>query len=218
MKELNFVGLILLILLSFTVVGCKSQDQSKTTDENKTVETEITKDNTENDTSKKYQNTPEAQKILEANQKEDKEKDNTEIDKRYKEVDKSKLDYDATYSSYTYCETKNGFVGSGGDTPGIDNKKYKNILKNYTYAQLVNPTNVTYKDAIKLAKSVLPDDIKEIRKKYDSSTCITYIFYSSNQGNFILGLAYPHADTDNFTPTSDKDIVVGIDYMKEITE
>jgi len=87
-----------------------------------------------------------------------------------------------------------------------------------TYASEVNPTNITYEDAINLAKSVLPDDIKEIRKKYDNSTTKTYIVCSSNQGNFVVGLAYDHQDTDNFIPVSDKDIIIGIDYMKEIVQ
>ncbi|BCZ45755.1 hypothetical protein psyc5s11_18220 [Clostridium gelidum] len=216
MKKLKFTGLIILFILSITAIGCKSQDKPKTAANNNTVETN--RNNTENDTSKKYQNTPEAQKILEANQEEDKEKDNTKIDKSYKEVDKSTLDYNTTSSSSTYCETEDSFVGSNADIAPIDNKKYKEILKDYTYACEVNPTNVTYENAIKLAKSVLPDDIKEIRKKYDSSTTKTYIVYSSRQGNFVLGLAYPYSDTDNFIPSSDKDIVVGIDYMKEILE
>ena len=100
MKKLKFTGLIILFILSVAAIGCTSQDNSKTAANNNTVETN--KNNTENDTSKKYQNTPEAQKILKANQEEDKEKDNTKIDNRYKEVDKSKLDYDGAYSSIIF--------------------------------------------------------------------------------------------------------------------
>lgn len=216
MKKLKLTGLIILLILSITAIGCTSQDTIKTTAKNNTVETN--KNNTENDTSKKYQNTPEAQKILEANQEEDNEKDNTKIDKRYKEVDKSTLDYNTSYSSSIYYETKDSIVGSNADIPPIDNKKYKEILKDYTYAGEVNPTKVTYEDAIKLAKSVLPYDIKEIRKKYDSSTTKTYIIYSSEQGNFIVGFAYDYKEshTNGFISTATHNIVVGIDYMKEI--
>jgi len=209
-KKLKFTGLIILLILSITAIGCKSQD--KTTANNNTVET--TKNNTENDNFETRVNSPKDQAIFEENE----EKDNTKIDKRYKEVDKSTLDYSTTSSSSTYYETKDSFVGSHADIPPIDNKKYKEILKDYTYACEVNPTKVTYEDAIKLAKSVLPNDIKEIRKKYDNSTCRTHIVYSSSQGNFVLGLAYPYNDTDKFIPSSDKDTVVGIDYMKEILE
>lgn len=217
MKKMLFTILrVMLVLL--TAIGCKSQGQSKTTDENETVKTEITKDNTENSTSNKYQNTPKAQKILEANQEEDKKKDNTEIDKKYKEIDKYNLDYNANYSSTTYYEIENGFAGSESGIPSINNTKYMEILKDYTYASEVNPTNVTYEDAIKLSKSVLPDDIKEIRKKYDSTTTKTSIVYSSSQGNFVVGISYDYAQahTDGFIPSSYKNTVVGIDYMKEI--
>ena len=214
MKKLKFTGLIILLILSITAIGCTSQDNSKTTannTKNNTVETN--KNNTKNNTSKKYQNTPEAQKILEENQEE-----NNEKDKRYKKIDKATLDYNTTYSSSTYYETEDCFAGSHADIPAIDNKKYKEILKDYTYASEVNPTKVTYEDAIKLAKSVLPYDIKEIRKKYDSATTKTYIVYSSEQGNFIVGFAYDYKEshTDGFIPTDTKNIVVGIDYMKEI--
>lgn len=212
MKKLNFLGLIFLILLSFTAIGCTSQDKSKTEIENNTIETN--KNNTDSDNLDIRVNSPRDQAIFEENE----EKDNTEIDKRYKEVDKSKLDYNATYSSSTYYETENGFVGSKSGISSLDNKIYKEILKDYTYACEVNPTKVTYKDAIKLAKSVLPDDIKEIRKNYDSSTTKTYLVFSSSQGNFIVGISYDYKEShaDGFIPNSDKDIVVGIDYMNEI--
>ncbi|MFT8350620.1 hypothetical protein [Clostridium saccharoperbutylacetonicum] len=36
------------------------------------------------------------------------------------------------------------------------------ILKDCTYASEVNPTKIPYSEAVKLAKSILPDDIKEV--------------------------------------------------------
>lgn len=220
MKKLNYITLTTLLLLSFTVIGCKPIIQNQTATENQTAveneSAETNKNTTENDNSETRRNSPKDQAIFEENE----ERDNTELDKRYKEVDKSKLNYHESYSSSTYYETENSFVGSEAGIPNVDNKKYIRILDDYTYAMLLNPTNVTYEDAIKLAKSVLPDDIKEIRKKYDNSMGKTYIVYSSSQGNFILGLAYDYDEShsDGFIPDSKNNTVVGIDYMKEIIE
>ncbi|GEQ23526.1 hypothetical protein CBU02nite_40320 [Clostridium butyricum] len=220
MKKFNYIILTALLLLSFTATGCKSTVQNGTATENQTTtgdeSPKTSRDATENDNSETRGNSPRDQSIFEENE----ERDNTEIDKRYKEVDKSKLNYDKSYSSLTYYETENSFVGSEAGIPNIDNKKYKDILIDYTYARDVNPTKVTYEDAIKLAKSVLPNDIKEIRNKYDNSTGKTYIVYSSNQGNFVLGLAYDYDESHNsgFTPNSKNNTIVGINYMKEITE
>jgi len=214
LKKLNYIILTTLLLLSFTAIGCKSIVQNQTATESQSTETN--KNTAENDNSETRRNSPRDQAIFEENE----ERDNIELDKRYKEVDKSKLDYKWTDSSSTYCETKNSFVGSEAGILSVDNKKYIRILDDYTYAMLLNPTNVTYEDAIKLAKSVLPDDIKEIRKKYDNSMGKTYIVYSSSQGNFILGLAYDYDEShsDGFIPNSKNSTVVGIDYMKEIIE
>ena len=219
MKKFNYIIMTVLLLLSFTATGCKSTVQNGTDTENQTTtedkSPETNKNATENDNFETRGNSPRDQAIFEENE----ERDNTELDKRYKEVDKSKLNYDKAYSSLTYYETENSFVGSEAGIPNVDNRKYKNILSDYTYASEVNPTKVTYEDAIKLAKSVLPDDIKEIQKKYDSETVKTYITYSSSQGNFVVGFSYDYnqSHTDSFNPDSDKDIIVGIDYMKEIS-
>jgi hypothetical protein len=215
-KKLKFIGLIILLLLPIEAISCTSQDNSKTT-ANNTIEKN--KNNTENDTSKKYQNTPEAQKILEANQREDNEKDNTNIDKRYRYLDKSKLDYNNGYSSNTYYETKESFVGSEAGIPKINNKKYMEILKDYTYASEVNPTKIPYSEAVKLAKSILPDDIKEVQKKYDKDTSTTYVSYSSSKGNFVVGFSYDydHSQASGFNPNSDNEIIVGIHYLKQIS-
>lgn len=220
MKKFNYIALAILIIVSFTAIGCSSigknenADKNQTTSENKTEES--SKDTDKNDNFETRGNSPRDQAIFEENE----ERDNTKIDKRYKEVDKSKLSYDEANSSLTYYETKNSFVGSEAGIPSVDNKKYKDILTDYTYASEVNPTKITYEDAIKLAKSVLPNDIKEIRNKYDNSTGKTYIVYSSNQCNFVLGLAYDYDESHNsdFTPNSKNNTIIGIDYMKEITK
>lgn len=133
MKKLTSILLVILAILSITAIGCKSQNQSKTTVENKS----------ETDNFETRVNSPKDQAIFEENE----EKDNTEINNRYKNVNKSKIDYTKSYSSKTY------------------------------------------------------------------------ITYSSGQGNFVVGFSYDYnqSHTDSFNPDSDKDIIVGIDYMKEIS-
>lgn len=213
MKKLNYIILTTFLLLSFTAIGCnQTATEKQTIVENESAETN--KNTTENDNSETRRNSPKDQAIFEENE----ERDNTELDKRYKEVDKSKLNYDESYSSIDYYETEKSFVGSEAGMPNVDNKKYKKTLNDYTYASEINPTKVTYEDAVKLAKSVLPNDIKEIRNKYDNSIGKTYIVYSSSQGNFILGLVYDYdqSHSDGFIPASKSNTVVGIDYMKEI--
>lgn len=73
-------------------------------------------------------------------------------------------------------------------------------------------------DAMKLIKSVLPDDISELRRKYDESTQHTCIVYNTTQGNFVASVAYDleQAQSNKFDPNNLDDIIVGISYMKEI--
>jgi hypothetical protein len=138
------------------------------------------------------------------------------IEQRYEEVNKSKLSYEITPNMNTY-ETENSFVGTTllGEIPRYDDKTYGHVLEDFTYYSEENPTNVSYEKALELASSVLPDDIKEERVKYDEEVGKSYIVYSSSQGNFVLGLVHGFNE-DNIT--YNKDRVVGIDYQKEIVE
>ena len=131
-----------------------------------------------------------------------------------------KNDYNNGYSSNTYYETKESFVGSEAAIPKINNKKYMEILKDYTYASEVNPTKIPYSEAVKLTKSILPDDIKEVQKKYDKDTSTTYVSYSSSKGNFVVGFSYDYdtSQASGFNPNSDNEIIVGIHYLKQISE
>ncbi|WP_461613891.1 hypothetical protein [Clostridium sp. Marseille-QA1073] len=189
MKKFKFI-LSILILILFVLIGCQSNRKEKP-DIDKTAVGNFesyTKNETVND----------------------------KISKRYEEVKKETLSYEIESSDYHYYETKNSFVSSEAGLPNVDNKKYGQILSEYMYAAEVNPTKVSYNDAIKLAYKVLPDDIKEQRTKYDETVKKTYIVYSSSQGNFVLGLCHRYMVDES--GTEDKNIVVGIDYMKEIIE
>ncbi|ARC83149.1 hypothetical protein U732_118 [Clostridium argentinense CDC 2741] len=184
MKKFKFV-LSILILIPFVLIGCKSNIKEEPNMDKATTGNfeSYTKNETVND----------------------------KISKRYEEVKKETLSYEIEFSDHHYYETKNSFVGSEAGLPNVDNKEYGQILSEYMYAAEVNPTKISYNDAIKLAHKVLPDDIKEQRTKYDDTVKKTYIVYSSSQGNFVLGLCHESS-------TEDKNIVVGIDYMKEIIE
>lgn len=143
--------------------------------------------------------------------------ESTNIEERYKLVNKENLKYTVKESNYYFYETANAFVESGlsSEIPNIDNKTYGNILTSYTYASEVNPTNVPYETAISLVKSILPDDIKEERIKHDPYSEKYYIVYSSSLGNFIVGLVPEDPMNPTNSPLSSKNIV-GINYMKEI--
>jgi hypothetical protein len=137
----------------------------------------------------------------------------TTIEQRYENVNKAELSYEITSSAIFY-ETKNSIVGIDllEKIPSYDNKRYGQILTDFTYFSEENPTNVSYEEALKLAASVLPDDIKEERIKYDEEVGKNYIVYSSSKGTFILGLCHGLNKNDS---NYNKDIIVGIDYMKE---
>lgn len=144
--------------------------------------------------------------------------DNSVIAKRYEEVKKEELAYEETDELIYYYETKDSFVGEAnyGKIPNLDNRKYKHVLKEFTYASEINPTKVTYEEALRLASKVLPTDIKELRKKYDNETGHVNIVYSTSKGNFILSLAKEIESCDNGVYKFNDKVIVGISYMKEI--
>ena len=62
---------------------------------------------------------------------------------------------------------------------------------------------------------VLPDDIKKVKSVIDEEVNKEYIYYKSEKGNFRVGLCYGYVMTDEGEKV-DKDLIVGIDYSKEI--
>ncbi|MGG7179353.1 hypothetical protein ACQPU1_17430 [Clostridium paraputrificum] len=139
------------------------------------------------------------------------------IEERYNLVDKENLKYEINKSDYYFYETETSFVHSAAlsQIPNIDDKTYGEILTSYTYASEINPTNIPYEKAISLAKSLLPNDIKEERIKHDSYTDKYFIIYSSSVGTFVLGLVPEYQPNSTNLPLPSRNIV-GIDYMKEI--
>lgn len=194
--KLLVISLLIIPLLLF---GCSTQKQA----ENKNYTSQIKENTTFTQALNIGENEPSTK--------------STNIEERYKLVDKKTLKYEIKNSDYYSYETADTFVESGllSEIPNIDNKTYGSILTSYTYESEINPTNVSFDKAISLAKSLLPDDIKEERIKKDPYTSKYYIVYSSTIGNFVLGLVPEDPMNPTDTPLSSKNIV-GIDYMKEI--
>lgn len=178
---------ISLLTIPLLLFGCSTQEQAENTNSSSTIKENIT--------------------FTQA----------TNIEETYKLVDKKTLKYEIKKSDYYSYETADTFVESGllSEIPNINNKTYGSILTAYTYASEVNPTNVSFDKAISLAKSLLPNDIKEERIKKDPYTSKYYIVYSSSIGDFVLGLMPEATMNPTDTPLTSKNIV-GIDYMREI--
>lgn len=157
-------------------------------------------------------------KVMEQDENKLEEKDPFEVYKRYDNVDKSKLRYDLANNISDYYETANGFVGIGflDEIPKVDDKRYGKILLSYTFASELIPISMKYDEGINYAKSVLPDDIKEERVKFDVSTGIFSIVYSSSKGNFVVCLNAKLISTENGKYNYDKEWISGISYLKEI--
>lgn len=149
------------------------------------------------------------------------------IEERYNKVNKKYIQYkncnDTT--DVNYFETDNGFVGTPVDLPHYDDKIYCSTLNEFSFFAEVNPTFMTFDKAISLAKKILPDDIKEERRKFDDYTGSTSIVYSSSQGNFVLLLehqiSYDNVQDDDLIKVNNSNyvrqsVIVGISYLMEL--
>ncbi|MBP2024175.1 hypothetical protein J2Z44_004030 [Clostridium punense] len=147
------------------------------------------------------------------------EPDNSVIKKRYDNVNKEQLTYEIVPQSGYFYESENEIVSSFrlNEIPSINNKKYWHILQDYTYACELNPTKLSYDEAIKLISKVLPSDIKKEREKLKDGDeyLIRSIIYSSSKGNFIVQLVHPKIEDENLKKTTNLDSVIGISYLKE---
>lgn len=147
------------------------------------------------------------------------EPDNSVIKKRYDNVNKEQLTYEVVPQSGYFYESESEIVSSFrlNEIPSINNKKYWHILQDYTYACELNPTKLSYDEAIKLISKVLPSDIKKEREKLKDGDeyLIRSIIYSSSKGNFIVQLVHPKTEDENLKKTTNLDSVIGISYLKE---
>lgn len=140
--------------------------------------------------------------------------DNSIIDERYEKVNKKDLKYEPAEENNSNSDedqiTKIMWVEP------LRDKNYASILQGYTYFSEANSTRVTYDEAIKLVNKVLPDDIVKIKEEEDTDFDKTYIFYSSERGNFVVGLCYGYEFNEKNEEELRKDIIVGIDYLREV--
>ena len=141
--------------------------------------------------------------------------DNNIIDERYENVNKEELSYDPLVES---SEDDNSEVKTQvylADSIKNDTN-YKSILLGFTYFLESNPSNLTYDEAIELVKKVLPDDIEKVNTVIDNEVNKEYIYYKSSKGNFRVGLCYGYKFNEENIEEVDKNLIVGIDYSKEI--
>ena len=75
---------------------------------------------------------------------------------------------------------------------------------------------LTYDEAIKLVKKVLPNDIEKVDYVLDKEVNKEYVYYKSAQGNFRVGLSYGSESKNDDLEDIHKNSVLGIDYSKEI--
>ena len=141
--------------------------------------------------------------------------DNNIIDERYENVNKEELSYDPLVES---SEDDNSEVKTQvylADSIKNDTN-YKSILLGFTYFLESNPSNLTYDEAIELVKKVLPDDIEKVNTVIDNEVNKEYIYYKSSKGNFRVGLCYGYKFNEENIEEVDKNLIIGIDYSKEI--
>ena len=140
--------------------------------------------------------------------------DSNIIDKRYENVNKEELSYDPLAESK---EDNSEVVTQVYMADSISNDDdYKDILLGFTYFAEINSSNLTYDEAIKLVKRVLPDDIEKVNTVLDNEVNKEYIYYKSSKGNFRVGLCYGYKFNEENIEVVDKNLIVGIDYSKEI--
>lgn len=202
--KINKVFLSLISVAVILSIGCSNITRDKSSAENKKIKLSETKIDENN--MKEIENQIPYIDSIEGTI------DNNIIDKRYKIVNKGDL---------TYSE----FKSSGYETDEIEihyvdsikkDASYKDILVGFTYASETNPTIVSYNEALKLIKKVLPDDIEQVDTILDKEVSKEYIYYQSEKGNFRIGLSYGNDFEVKSIEEIHEDVIVGIDYSKEI--
>ncbi|RDY22917.1 hypothetical protein CHF27_010890 [Romboutsia maritimum] len=134
------------------------------------------------------------------------------IGEKYKNVDKSKLTYEAK-SNFWWYECRNGFVADSfinserDEYKPINNKKYVTVLHGYEYPCEMNTKEFTYEEVLNLVSKVLPDDAKMVSSQ-DFENAKKHLRYESSKGNFLVSLVYKDKVNEGN--------IVGLSYCKEL--
>ena len=219
--KVNKIILVGLALVSILSIGC-SNGSIKSEDKKSNIESTVEDENTVDET-----NMAEIENHIPYMKNENGEIDemlidNSIIEKRYENVEKEKL----TYNSLQYNAEKEESTEVENNEREVitqiyladsikNDINYKSILQGFSYASEVNPCDVTYDEALELVKRVLPDDIEKVKSVIDDEVNKEYIYYKSEKGNFRVGLSYGYVMTDEGQKV-DKDLIVGIDYSREM--
>lgn len=198
--------LMILSIASLLAIGCEknaSKENDKTDEANKKAEQVVVSE--ENDIPYLKTETGEIDYI---------NIDNSIIDERYEKVNKKDLKYKTIKKNNERSDGEQ--ITKVIVAEPLRDKNYADILQGYTYYALVNPTRVTYDEAMELVNKVLPDDIVKIKEEEDTDVNKKYIFYSSEKGNFVVGLCYGYEFNENNEEELRKDIIDGIDYSIEV--
>ena len=143
---------------------------------------------------------------------------NSTIYEMYKTVNKNDLKYDSFDENTLYYETEKSFEGYSelNNHEQVSDKRYVSILMGYSFETELNPTSMSYNEAIECVKKVLPDDIELEREKYDEDTGILFLICNSSKGTFVVGLNSSIESTINGISQYNRENISGIFYMKEI--
>lgn len=96
--------------------------------------------------------------------------DNSIIEKRYESVNnvnKEDLSYDTLYKTKEY-DNESSIIEIELADSIKDDINYRDILLEFTYYSEINPSRLTYNEAITLVKKVLPDDIEKVKTVLDN--------------------------------------------------
>ena len=140
------------------------------------------------------------------------------INERYRNVNKDELRYDTIDTDDRFKEHNSNpnnitKIYRADDPNGEES--YRKILEGYSYNSEGNVFDFTYDEAIKLIKTVLPDDIEEIRYVLNNEYNTEFKYYTSSKGNFRVDLRYIDSFTDKNINEIHKGIINSISYSKE---
>ncbi len=93
--------------------------------------------------------------------------DNSIIEKRYENVNKKDLSYDTLAKTKEY-DNESSIIKIELADSIKDDINYCDILLGFTYFSEINPSRLTYNEAITLVKKVLPDDIEKVKTVLDN--------------------------------------------------